>query len=63
MKTEPPFVPAMYGNFQMAPRPTAEPALARMKPRREPQLVVVWFSDIGLDSDLVLFARRSHRVA
>mgnify|MGYP007026321374 CR=1 FL=1 len=33
---EPPFVPAMYGNFQIAPRPTAEPALAKIKPMRDP---------------------------
>ena len=39
MKIDPPLVPAMYGNFQIAPRPTAEPAEARMKPRREPQPV------------------------
>ena len=37
MKMEPPFVPAMYGNFQMAPRPTAEPADARMNPILEDQ--------------------------
>ena len=27
-----PSAPAMYGNFQMAPRPTAAPTLARTKP-------------------------------
>ena len=37
MKMEPPFVPAIYGNFQMAPRPTAEPADARMNPTLEVQ--------------------------
>ena len=27
----PPFSPAMYGNFQIFPRPTADPAAAKMK--------------------------------
>ena len=38
MKAEPPLLPAMYGNFQMAPKPTAEPALAKIKPKREPHV-------------------------
>jgi hypothetical protein len=37
MKAAPPLLPDIYGNFQMAPRPTAEPALARINPRRDPQ--------------------------
>ena len=35
MKAAPPLAPAQNGNFQMAPMPIAEPAEARMKPRRE----------------------------
>ena len=33
----PPPRPTWVGNPQMLPSPTAEPAAARMKPRREPQ--------------------------
>jgi len=28
----PPYIPAIYGNFHIAPNPIAEPALARIKP-------------------------------
>ena len=38
IKAEPPLAPAMYGNFQMAPRPTAEPVAARIMPVLELQL-------------------------
>ncbi len=32
IKTLPPLVPAIYGNFQMAPSPIALPAAAKIKP-------------------------------
>jgi hypothetical protein len=35
-KAPPPFIPVTYGNLQMLPRPTAEPAAAMMKPKRLP---------------------------
>ena len=35
MKAPPPLTPAQKGNFQIAPRPMAEPALAKMNPKRE----------------------------
>ncbi len=37
MKILPPFSPAMYGNRQMFPSPTALPAAARINPIRLPQ--------------------------
>lgn len=37
MKAAPPLVPAQKGNFQMAPKPIAELAEARMNPNRELQ--------------------------
>ena len=37
----PPFSPVMYGNFQMLPKPTADPAAARMNPKRLPQCMLV----------------------
>ena len=47
-KAEPPLEPTKYGNFQMAPKPTAAPAEANTKPRRELQvervsLIIVTF--------------------
>ena len=36
-KAAPPFEAASVGNLQMLPRPTAEPAAARMKPNFESQ--------------------------
>ena len=44
MKAAPPLVPAQKGNFQIAPRPIAEPAPARMKPMREPHWVVLFIA-------------------
>ena len=41
MKPEPPLMPAQNGNFQMEPRPMAEPAPAKMKPILDPQVVAV----------------------
>src|SRR5699024_12022007 len=34
-KTPPPDLPAIYGNFQIAPNPIADPAVAKIKPSFE----------------------------
>lgn len=41
MKPEPPLMPAQNGNFQIEPKPIAEPAPAKIKPILEPQVVAV----------------------
>src|SRR5699024_3075023 len=34
-KAPPPYIPAIYGNFHIAPSPIADPALANMKPSED----------------------------
>lgn len=49
MKPAPPLAPAQNGNFQIAPKPIAEPALARMNPIRELHCALLVMMSIFLD--------------
>ena len=53
-KPPPPFAAVMYGNFQTAPSPMAEPADARIKPSFEPHCD---FSDI-VETPILFFKIR-----
>lgn len=51
-KAPPPFSPAIYGNFQILPKPTADPEAANMNASRDDQDPWIDILAVGIRFDL-----------